>query len=116
MNITRYIIYTLAVLLTLPTLAREVVVTAKISAFHAVWDGCSVNIIDINGTHPTINPPECGSRMKVTNSDNIEATRSICSALLSAQAQNATVSMGFPSDGNACDCGCPIHWATIHTN
>jgi hypothetical protein len=110
------LISTIIVLLISSYSYSEVEVTAKINDFIAVWDGCAVNIEYISGTQPT-STPQCGVRMKNTNSDNVEHTRMICSALLAAHTAQRTVTMGFPTDGNACnDCGCPINWATVHKN
>lgn len=117
-RITNNLIAILLFLTLVPTSTQalednETVVRAGITEFHAVWDGCAVNIDYKSGTHPTINQ-NCGPRMKHLNSEHVEHTRMICSTLLAAHTANKEVSLGFSKDPSVCDCGCPIYWATMH--
>ncbi len=85
-----------------------VTVTADIENYIVSEGGCAVNIKYISGTRPTTS--QCGLRMKKFGGDyNL-----YCSALLVAFTAQKQVTLGFPTDGNAClDCGCPINWVNV---
>ena len=100
----------LGIFLLIPLVSiAEVTVTADIQNYIASDGACAVNISFLSGTLPT-STPACGIRMKKVGGDY----KQYCAALLAAFVSQKKVTMGFPSDGNAClDCGCPINWVSV---